>query len=132
MVVAAVLLFVNNETAMLSTPNFLHEYQFIMKNVGLYTHPRNCFLSNPPQQVVDEKRIGDENQRRLCFIQPIHYRARGQYVFEGKKSGRHLFLIKKKNYQTLIGMIMTQILHHIFRDFFRKQLLSKSWSMFRK
>ena len=68
----------------------------------------------PPQQVVDEKRIGDENQRRLCFIQPIHYRARGQYVFEGKKSGRHLFLIKKKNYQTLIGMIMTQILHQIF------------------
>ena len=91
-----------------------YEYQDRMENVGLYTHPRNCFLSNPPQQVVDEKRIGDENQRRLCFIQPIHYRARGQYVFEGKKSGRHLFLIKKKNYQTLIGMIMTQILHQIF------------------
>ena len=25
-----------------------HEYQDRMKNVGLYTHPRNCFLPLPP------------------------------------------------------------------------------------
>ena len=70
---------------------------------------------------------------------PVHYRARGPIGFLKVKAvvrSRHLLLIKKnlpnKKFCNYLDDYDPNFAPNFVRYFFRKQILSKSWSMFRK